>query len=186
MWKILLFTGISLTSLANADIFAFRDITGFSKCLSSEAIVEVTKTETGKQMQGLDRYAIRLRCIEQAEKLLSNETDSAKIRSFIDETKALSAPENATGLIGRLVTVSPAACNDMGIYEVYLKLLAGPKPQTPSRDPQFTAGVSAIKLCLKNAEFKKDFLEEKENTNPQIAANACDILVAEKLVKRCP
>jgi hypothetical protein len=42
-----------------------------------------------------------------------------------------------------------------------------------------------VKRCLKDGEFKKDFLEEKDSSDSYLAANACTILLEEKLVKSC-
>jgi hypothetical protein len=42
-----------------------------------------------------------------------------------------------------------------------------------------------VKRCLKDKEFRKDFLEEQDSSDANISANACQILLEEKLVKSC-
>ena len=85
------------------------------------------------------------------------------------------------GSTGVLVDTSIAACNDIAVYEVFTKALSYPK------DNKFYLPRvrSVVKRCLKDKEFRKDFLEEQENGDSYIRANACQILIEEKLVKSC-
>ena len=43
-----------------------------------------------------------------------------------------------------------------------------------------------MKRCLVDPQYRKDFLEEKDNSSATLRANACQILREGKLVKSCP
>jgi hypothetical protein len=166
---------------ARADVFAFKDLDGFEKCMQLDHLVETVKTDKGSQTRLLSEVEIQLRCIEAAVKLVTPSKNKDQILGFITATKRLTAHENSLDLINVLVDTSIATCNDMPIYEVFLKGLSYPKDNTFYL-PR-TRGV--VKKCLKDKDFRKDFLEEVDNSSQYISANACQILLEEKLVKAC-
>lgn len=110
-------------------------------------------------------------------KLVSASKNKDLMMDFVKATKRLTAPENALDLIGVLVDTSIAACNDIAVYEVFTKALSYPKDNTFYL-PRVR---SVMKRCLKD----KDFLEEQDNSNAHVAANACQILLEDQLVKSC-
>jgi hypothetical protein len=170
-----------LPSLAHADVFGFKDHDGFEKCMSTDHLVEEVKTDKGSQTRLLDEVEIQMRCIDSAVKLLtplkSKETDL----QFIETAKRLTAHENAVDLVGVLADHAVAACNEMTGYTVLTKALSHPKDWGKS----VARARVVVKKCLKDNQFKTDFLEEKDSSDSYLAANACQILLEEKLVKSC-
>jgi len=166
---------------AYADIFVFKDLDGFEKCMQTDHLIEKVKTDTGSQTRILSPEEIRVRCLEAAAKLIAATKNKDMGLEFVKSTKRLSAPENALDLISPLVDFAVPACNEMAVYEVLLRGLSRDK----EGNPVFAKTRSIVKRCLKDNEFKKDFLEEKDSSDAQVAANACGILLEEKLVKSC-
>lgn len=169
---------------ADADVFVFRDLDGFEKCMQTDHLVESEKTAGGEQARFLSQVEIQLRCIESAVKLLAPATDKKLMMSFIDSAKRLTAPENSVDLINVLIGKQLPACNDMPVYEVLTRTLSHPK-ETSARSNWAKARL-VVKRCLKDAQYRKDFLEEKDSGNSYLSTNACEILLEEKLVKSCP
>jgi hypothetical protein len=167
--------------VARADVFAFKDLEGFVKCMQLDHLVEKVTTDKGEQARFLSQVEIQLRCVESAVKLVSANKNKDLMMEFIKTTKRESAWENALDLTGVLIDTSIAACNDIAVYEVFTKALGYPK------DNRFYLPRvrSIVKRCLKDKEFRKDFLEEQDNGDSYVAGNACQILVEEKLVKSC-
>ncbi len=146
---------------------------------------EVLTTAKGLQKKMLSKLDIRDRCVAAAETLLAKSKDSKKIMEFVQTTKRNSAHEDALGLIRLLVTVDLKSCNDMEVYGVLLKALAHPESHPSINDPYIKGVGKIVTVCLKDAEFKKDFQEEKDNGNSYIAPNACKLLKAAKVEKSC-
>lgn len=169
---------------AHADVFAFKDLEGYEKCLQTDHVVETVKTDKGEQSRLLSPVEIQLRCVDSAVKLLSPSKDKALILSFVKSTKRLTAHENSLDLINILVGRSLPACNDLEIYEVLNRSLRRSKDD--DKKSYFNRGKAIVKRCLKDAQYRKDFLEEKDNSDATLAENACQILREEKLVKSCP
>ncbi len=168
--------------VAHADVFAFKDVAGYEKCMTLDHLVETVGTDSGAQTRFLGRDEIQTRCIESAVKLLTGTKSSDLVLDFVKTTRRLAAPEAALDLVRVLVDASLVGCNDLVAYEVLLAGLGRPKD-----DRVFVPRARAIaKRCLADKSFRKDFLEEKDNSDAWIAANACQILVEEKLVKSCP
>src|SRR5213078_2580541 len=172
---------LGLSRVAHADVFAFKDLDGFERCMQLDHLVEKVNTDKGSQTRLLSPLEIQLRCIEAAVKLVSASKNKDLTMDFIKATKRLTAPENALDLIGVLVDTSIAACNDLVNYEVFIKALSYPRDNTF----YLPRARSVVKRCLKDKEFKKDFLEEQDKSDAHVAANACQILLEEKLVKSC-
>ena len=78
-----------------------------------------------------------------------------------------------------------AECNEMDVYSVLTKSLRHPKDFPSSSNSYFKKVQRIAKTCLKDSEFKKDFMEEKDKPEPYLNENACAILETEKLVSNC-
>jgi hypothetical protein len=185
--RLILITTLGLLGLlgtsraARADVFAFKDLDGFERCMQLDHLVEKVTTGKGEQARLLSPGEIQLRCIEAAVKLVSATKNKDLMLDFVKATKRLGPPENSLDLIGVLVDTSVAACNDLAVYEVFTRALAYP------RDNRFylPRARAIVKRCLKDKDFRKDFLEEQDSSDTNVAANACQILLDEKLVKSC-
>ena len=115
-----------VSATAQADVFAFKDLAGYEKCMTLDHLVETVTTDTGAQTRLLSQEEIQPRCIASAVKLLSGTKHAALILEFIKTTRRLAAPEAALNLAGVLVDASRAACNDVVVYEVLLAGLSEP------------------------------------------------------------
>lgn len=166
---------------ARADAFAFKDLDGYEKCMALDHLVETVNTDKGSQTRLLSPLEIQQRCIAAAVKLVTGSKNKDLMMDFVKATKRLTAQENALELISPLVDTSVPACNEMAIYEVVLKGLSNSKDERL----YLPRARSIVKRCLKDAQFKKDFLEEQDSSDGNVAANACQILIEEKLVKAC-
>ncbi len=174
---------LSMQSVAHADVFAFKDLDGFEKCLQTDHLVEKVKSDKGEQARYLDELEIQMRCIEAAVKVISPQKSKDNDLEFIGAVKRLSAPENSLDLINVLVDHTIAGCNELAAYEVLTKSLSRPKDK--SKSSVFMKAKTIVKRCLKDKEFKTDFMEEKDKPDGYLSANACEILLEEKLVKSC-
>jgi hypothetical protein len=166
---------------AQADVFEFKDHDGFEKCMQLDHLVEKVKTAKGSQSRMLEPVEIQLRCIESAVKLLTAHKDKDAALEYVKTTKRLSAPQNALDLVGVLIDTSLPACNDMAAYSVLTRALSFPK----DTGTWFARTRSIVKRCLKDKEFRADFLEEVGGSDANVIANSCQILLEEKLVKSC-
>ena len=89
-----------------------------------------------------------------------------------------------THLLTYLAKRSPKSCNDDKTYDTVLKLIDGPS----SKDEKslYQGSVRVIKACLKDKQFKKDIMDEQNSLkNGYRYRNVCNILKAEKLIKKC-
>ena len=170
----------SLT-VAQADVFEFKDHDGFEKCMTTDHLVETVNTPKGSQARMLGSVEIQLRCIENGVTLVKAKKEKDLALEFIKTTKRLSAPENAIELVGALAELSPPGCNDLAGYTVLTRALSFPRD---SGTLHARAKV-VIKRCLKDKDFKKDFLEEIDSGDANVAAGSCQILLEENLVKAC-
>jgi hypothetical protein len=172
---------LATVRVARADVFAFKDLEGFEKCMQLDHLIEKVDTADGSQTRLLDPAEIQQRCIAAAVKLASARKDKDLTMELVKATKRLSGDANAIDLTGVLIDLSVPACNDMPVYEVFLAALAVPGDNTFYL-PRVRR---VVKRCLKDKQFRKDFLEEQDNGDASIARNACQILLDEKLVKSC-
>ena len=172
----------SATTAHAEDIFAFKDLEGYEKCLNTDHLLESTTTKDGSQKRLLSQIEIQLKCVDAAVKLTQQTKKKDQMADFIKATKRLSAPENSLDLINVLVDASLPDCNEMAYYEVLTKALSGPREHSR----YFPRAKTVVKKCLKDKQFKADFLEEKDSSNSYLSDNACVILLEEKLVKACP
>lgn len=166
---------------ASADIFVFKDLPGYEKCLQTDHLVETVKTDKGAQTRLLSQDEIQERCVESAVKLLSGAKNKDLTMEFIKSTRRLATADNALDLVKVYVDLQLAGCNEMAIYELLLNPLRGPG----DGNVPFTKAKALVKQCLKDKDYRKDFLEEKDSPDSYVAGNACDILREEKLVKTC-
>lgn len=164
------------------DIFAFKDLEGYEKCLSTDHLVETTNTKDGSQKRLLRQVEIQMKCVEAGVKLLQQNKKKDQMADFIKATKRLSAWENSLDLINVLVDASLPECNEMAYYEVVTKALSAPR----ENNIYYGKSKTVVKKCLKDKTYKSDFLEEKDSRNSYLSDNACQILLEEKLVKACP
>jgi hypothetical protein len=178
----LLITSLGTTA-AHADVFAFKDLEGFEKCLRTDHVVESVKTDKGAQKRWLSEVEIQVRCIESAAKLLAPQKNKDIDLAFIGTAKRLSAQENSLDLINVLVDHTLAGCNELAAYEVMTKSLS--RPSDASKSSVFGKAKIIVKRCLKDKTFKTDFMEEKDHPDSYLGPNACQILLEEKLVKSC-
>ena len=180
-WILLAAFVVASVREARADVFAFRDLDGFERCLSLDHLVVTEKTGSGSQTRLLGPIEIQPRCIDAAARLLASEKSKATVMSYVDAIKRLSAAENSIDLIDLVVKLSLPACDDSEVYDVIARVL-----ERPASSGGYVARAKPIiKRCLKDAAFRKDFLEELGSDNKYLAANACDIAREEKLVKSC-
>ena len=172
---------LGTAATASADVFAFKDLDGYESCLRTDHVVETVKTSKGSQSRLLLPTEIQERCAEAGTQLLAGLKNKDLTLQFIQSTKRLSWPENSLDQIGVFVDLDVKGCNEIAVYEVLLKALGAPA----EHNANYTKVKPIVKRCLKDAAFKKDFLEEKDNADSQISANACGILLEEKLVMSC-
>ena len=166
---------------AAADVFVFKDADGFEQCMQTDHLVEQVKTDGGSQTRLLSQDEIQVRCVGVAAKLLASTKNKDQGLAFVKTAKRLASSDLSIELIGPLAGYAAPACNEMAVYEVLLHGL----DRARDGNAVYAKTRAAVKSCLKDAQFKKDFLEEKDSGEPQIAANACQILLEEKLVKAC-
>lgn len=173
---------LSASAAHAEDIFAFKDLEGYEKCLGTDHLLESTTTKDGSQKRLLSQIEIQLKCVDAAVKLTQQTKKKDQMADFIKATKRLSAWENSVDLINVLVDASLPECNEMAYYEVLTKALSAPR----DNNRYFPRTKTVVKKCLKDKQFKADFLEEKDRSDTYLADNACVILLEEKLVKACP
>jgi hypothetical protein len=172
---------IATPAVASADAFGFKDAKGFERCMQLDHLVESTKTDTGGEHRILGPEEIQPRCVTAAAALVTRTRSSALGIACLQVSRRESAPETSIDLIGALTAVAPPACNEMQAYEVLLRGLS----DGYETDWSVKKVTPIIKRCLKDLEFKSAFLEEKDSGDAKRAANACQILLEEKLVKSC-
>jgi hypothetical protein len=185
--SIIVLAFLAVSFEAHADIFAFKDLKGFEACLRIDNLKESIPAGGAKQERFLDQPEIQQRCVQSAAKILKKgNPTSANILEFVKTTKRNSAHEQSLELIEVLAAKDPKGCNDMEAYSVLKSALSHPQDYPSAQNSYFEKTKGIVKLCSKDAEFKKDFLEEKDSAESYVAANACAILLAEKAVKSCP
>ena len=173
--------GVAAPARARADVFVFKDLDGFEKCMQLDHLVETVKTDKGEQTRLLRPAEIQGRCVEAGVKVVVAAKSKELAMSFVVAAKRLGSWVNALDLIGPLEDLSIASCNEMAVYEV---LMSGLEADDEG-SVELKKSKAVIKRCLKDAEFKKDFLDEQDSQNARRAAHACQILAEEKLVKSC-
>ena len=134
----------------------------------------------------LDKVQIQIQCVKQAAALVDQKKITPQeTRNFVVAVRQASAPENAMPLIIRVARQQTAECNESENYKIMLQSLSHPKDYPSTANSYFEKVKTLAKSCLKDKEFQKDFMDELKSDNSYVKANACDILLAEKLVKTC-
>lgn len=166
---------------AQADVFEFKDLEGFEKCMTTDHLMETVNTAKGTQSRMLSEGEIQQRCIESGVKLLGAKKDKDLALELVKATKRLSAHVNALDLVGAMIDISLPSCNELAGYTVLTRALSFPRDS----GTLYPRAKAVIKRCLKDKDFRKDFAEEVDSSDEQVGANACQILLEEKLVKAC-
>jgi hypothetical protein len=173
---------VAMTTVVRADAFEIRDLDGFEACMELDELLVTVKTADGTQTRLLNPIEIQTRCISSAAQFLAASKDKDKIMGFVDAVKRLSASENALELIDLVIRVSPPSCDDLEVYEVLVTALD--HPDQP-RGGYVARAQPIVARCLKNPAFRKDFVEELQSHDRNLATHACVILVQEKIVTSC-
>ncbi len=166
---------------ARADVFEIKDQESFEKCLATDHLLETVNTAKGTQSKVLDPIEIQMRCIAGGVKLVAAKKDKALALEFVETAKRMTAHVNALDLVSALVDISLPACNELAGYTVVTRALSFPSDS----GTLYPRAKSIVKRCLKDKDYKKDFLEEIDSSDALVAANSCQILLGEKLVKSC-
>lgn len=165
---------------AHADVFAFKDLGGFEKCMRLDHLLESVDTATGKQARVLGPAEIQARCLEAAARLVAQKRDRGEALAFVAAAKKLAAWPSAIELAGASADVAIATCNELAIYEVITSAL-----ERPRSEGFLPRAKLVVRRCLKDAAFRSDFLEEQSSGDKTLREHACEILREEKLVKQC-
>jgi hypothetical protein len=173
---------VAMTTHARADVFEIDGLDSFEECMQLDDLIETTRTADGSQTRLRSAIDIQNRCISSAAQFLAATKDKDTIMHFVEVVKRLSASENALALIDLVIRISLPSCDDLDVYEVMVTALE--HPDRPRGGHVFRAKMMVTR-CLKDKAFRRDFVEELQSRNRNLAANACDILVQEKLVSSC-
>jgi hypothetical protein len=172
---------LATPAAAYADAFGFKDAKGFETCMRLDHLVESVRTGKGFEHRVLAPDEIQPRCITAAAALVTQTRDKALGLACLQISRRESNPEMSIDLVGALTAVALPACNEMQAYEVLLRPLSDGYESDLGKNKV----KPIIKRCLKDNDFKTDFLEEKDSGDASRAANACHILLEQKLVKSC-
>jgi hypothetical protein len=185
MTKLLSLILIALPMAARADVFAFKDLEGYQKCLRTDHLVESDRTGTRTQTQYRGKLDVQVRCVEAAVALLAKEQNKDTLIRYVKATFAETAQANAIDLVALLAKADRPSCNEKMIYDVLLDIFSGPR--SDAADSLYQRAKKVAKLCLSDKTFRQDFTEELNSTPGSYRADAaCEILTEEKIVKSCP
>jgi len=169
---------------AKADIFAFKNLDGFEKCLQQDHLVETMKGGGGKQSRFLDKMQVQYRCFESATALLSKEKKAATVVEWVKVAFENSAHANAIDLLKILASLDAKKCNDKMIYDTVLDIFSG--PVSSDKKSLYQRGKAVALICLKDATYKTDFLDEQDSTPEGYRFKAvCDVLMSAGIIKAC-
>jgi len=169
---------------AKADIFAFKNLDGFEKCLQQDHLVETMKGGGGKQSRFLDKMQVQYRCFESATALLSKEKKAATVVEWVKVAFENSAHANAIDLLKILASLDVKKCNDKMIYDTVLDIFSG--PVSSDKKSLYQRGKAVALICLKDATYKTDFLDEQDSTPEGYRFKAvCDVLMSAGIIKAC-
>lgn len=178
------FLGGSFSSLSKGDIFEFTNKDGFESCLKNTHLVETKSAKSGKQSRYLSKTDVQHRCFLSAESKLKNEKKAQVILGWVKVAQSNSSRENSIHLQGMLVKRSKKFCNEDMVYDNVLKLLSG--PSSKDKKSLYVGATNVINTCLKDKQFKQDFLDEQDSTKSSYRyTNICKILKDKKLIKKC-
>jgi hypothetical protein len=94
-------------------------------------------------------------------------------------TTQLATAALALPLVSASIDVSLPLCDGSEVYAVLMQ------PLSSGYSTNLPAATAIVKRCLKNKDFKTDFLDELNSSDETRAENACRIARDEKLVKAC-
>jgi hypothetical protein len=175
--------GIFVAGNAAADIFDIKNEQNFTDCMSSDHLIE-TKGDKVKQSKYLSSLDIQERCISAAKKHLAKEKDPKVIANWIAISNKYSHRDNAIDLIGLQVKLAVKTCNDKDIYDRVMSIMAMPSKKDP--ESLYQRGWNVIRTCLKDKQFKEDFMDEQDSSKSSYQyTNVCEVLMGEKLIKKC-
>ncbi len=175
--------GAFLSGMAAADVFDVKSEKTFSDCLANDHLVETTGDKT-KQTKYLSSLDIQMRCIQAATKHLAKEKDPKVIAKWTEIAYLNSHRDNAIDLIALHVKLDKNACNDKEIYTRIMSIMAMPSRKDP--ESLYQRGWKVIRICLADKQFKEDFMAEQDSTKGSYQyTNVCEVLMGEKLIKKC-
>jgi hypothetical protein len=164
---------------AHADAFGFTDHDGFVACMRLDHLVESVKLGDRVETRVLGPDEIQPRCVAAAATLVARTKDSALGLACVSSTAQLATAALALPLVSASIDVSLPLCNDSEVYAVLLQ------PLSSGFTTNLPAATAIVKRCLKNKDFRTDFLDELNSSDDTRAENACRIARDEKLVKSC-
>ncbi len=171
--------------VAEGSPFGFSDPAGFEKCLSTDHLIVESRTAQGSEKKFLDVSEIKSRCIASAATLLKNEKKRELLLAYVKVARAGANALICVPLVRAVATNDPTLCNEMALYEVFTKALSFPPSDSPSVNQELSEAKQGVKSCLRDAQFKKDFAEEMDSSNADLARNACEVLKEAKVIKSC-
>jgi hypothetical protein len=181
-----LFFWFSSLAMASGSLFEFKDAEGFEKCLSIQSMMEKTNTANGFEKRSLEPWEIQERCAKAAADRVAQDANKKSRLEYLRLSKARAVPETALFVVDALATADPAFCNEMAAYEILTELLSQPDSTTPSYRKRMERTRKTVNRCLKDKQFRSDFLEEKDSpASKYLQANACQILKDAKMVNQC-
>lgn len=184
MKKLLSFLCVGSCVLANAGVGQHHSLNGFEKCLQQQGMSVSVSEGNRSYRKYVEKSEIQDQCVENAATQLKSEKSSKVFLDYIVMTKRYSNPITALPIVIEGVKKAVSICNEMAVYEVFLKSLSFPYEGRP-KDKIFNTTQEAIEICLKDKTFRKDFMEELQNSDATIAQNACQILLSAKVVNQC-
>lgn len=175
--------GAFLSSTAAADIFDIKTEKDFSTCLENDHLV-VTTGDKEKQSKYLSSLEIQMRCLQAATKRLAKEKDPKVIVKWTEIANTRTHRDNTIDLIGLRVKLDKNACNDKDVYERIMSIMA--MPSNKDEESLFQRGWKVIRTCLADKQFKEDFMAEQDSSKTSYQyTNVCEVLMGEKLIKKC-
>ncbi len=173
-----------LCHTAQASIFSFKDESGYEKCLNTDSIEEISSDGGKMEKRWLHGQELKERCAEKAVALAERQKDGGKLLEMVELTRRKAGPQLALPLAQHLVKLKISYCNDMKVYDLILKTLQHPVSTKVAKE-DFEQAKKLVASCVKDKEFKTDFIEEQSNGDSFISKNACQILQDLKIVKTC-
>jgi len=173
-----------ISAPSRADIFAFKDLDGFEKCLRQNHLVESAKSGDKKQSRYLNKAEVEHRCFQNATKRLSKEKNPKVVTEWVDLASKHSHRSNAIDLLKILAGLDRKKCNDPIIYDTLLDIFSG--PMSEDKKSFYQRAKAVTRVCLKDPTFKTDFMDEQDSTPGSYRYKAvCEVLLSEKLIKAC-
>jgi hypothetical protein len=168
-----------------AGLWDFSDLAGFEKCMQQDHVFEKNKTQDGSQERFLGKHEIQPHCMDTALKLLAAPANKNQPLEYLKVTRLKSAHENALPFALLYVKSDKAGCEDVDVYETLKEGLSHPANYPTPAKPYFTTAGEMVKVCLANANFKKDIVADIDSGDAYFKKNICTILKQEKVSSSC-